>query len=88
MSVSLADALREVELVPGHVYYCEVGGQRVELRVLPSRTNEPVSIPESEILLEPWIELPEPPPTRIGVSRKGVSPSPDVPDIPTEWDGL
>lgn len=89
MSVSLAEALRDFEFEPGRTYRGEVRGHNVELRVLRPHNNGENSqsaIPESDVMLEPWRELPEPACRATGLSRLGPSLVPDIPAIPTNWD--
>ena len=85
MSVSLAEALRDVDLRPGHTYRCQIRGQNVELRVLEaaeSGGDSESAIPASDIMLEPWVELTEPVGRTRGVSRLSQSVLPDPPSIP------
>lgn len=87
MSISLAEALRDVDLQPGRTYRCEVRGRAVEVRVIaPLSVGEGIlsAIPESDVMLEPWLELPEPVFRVRGVSRQGTPLLPDVPIIPRD----
>ena len=77
MSVSLAEALRDVELTTGETYRCEVGGRTVELRVL---SDEPE---QAGPMLEPWTEFPPPAPQFRIPARLGTLPV-DVPQIPQD----
>jgi hypothetical protein len=80
MSIPLAEALRDVKLEPGQTYSCQVNGHWVELRVLPSLpATDGSSIPESDIMLDAWVELPEPRGGTLTTSRLG---EPDWPDAP------
>ena len=86
-SVSLAEALRDVDLQPGQTYRCEVRGHQVELRVLtPSHVQDdaPSGFPDSDVMWEPWLELPEPACQSRGLSRRGAPLLPDVPLIPRD----
>ena len=84
MSMTLDQALSDVELESGRTYHCRVGGVRVELRVFPA--EESLDLTDST-MLDPWCELPRPRPVKRGRIRRGVLPPPDVPFIPSE-DGL
>lgn len=85
MSVPLAHALQDVELEAGKSYSCQVNGYWVELRVLgKGQEPSPFSISESDIMLDPWVELPSPQPIAIVRSTLGPPRLPDIPDIPTD----
>jgi hypothetical protein len=85
MSLSIAEALEQVELEPGHVYSCQVKGHWVELRVLPPGVDpRSFRIDESDIMLDPWVELPPPTPTMCVVGKYGPPPAPDIPPMPTD----
>jgi hypothetical protein len=86
MSLSIAEALEQVELEPGHVYSCQVKGHWVELRVFQPGMDPRSTIDESEIRLDPWVELPPPTPTMCVVGEYGPLPPPDIPEFPREWD--
>jgi hypothetical protein len=75
MSITLADALKDIELEAGETYRFEVGGRVVELRVLSGRHAS------SDTMLEPWTEFPFPEPRFRIRARLGTLPI-DVPDIP------
>lgn len=85
MSLSLVEALEHVDLEPGRVYFCEVKGQKVELRVLksPDPRNLPV-FDESDVMLDPWVELPQPSPRFTVLGEFGAIPLPDPPEIPDD----
>ena len=85
MSVSLTEALRDVDLQPGQTYRCEVRRHNVELRVLARQANRDdceSEIPATDVMLEPWLELPELACRATGVSRLTPSLPPDIPAIP------
>jgi hypothetical protein len=85
MSLSLAEALGQVDLEAGRVYHCCVKGQLVELRVLGPAEAPPASgYDESDVMLDPWVELPAPTPLFSVVGEFGPTPLPDVPDIPDD----
>ena len=61
MSLSLVEALGQVDLEAGRVYRCQVKGNWVELRVLKPTEVHPVSVyDESDVMLDPWVEFPRP----------------------------
>ena len=87
MSMSLADALEEVELEAGQTYCCEVRGRRVELRVLEDqRQPESSGLHPNDIMLDAWCELPRPTPLSRSVPRAIASHPFDIPEIPTDED--
>lgn len=88
MSISLVDALEDVELEVGQTYRCEVRGQQIELRVLTAPLAEhrdvSTSLSDSDVMLDAWCELPRPPVIR-RVATQRVDQLPfDVPQIPEE----
>jgi hypothetical protein len=87
MNLSLAEALAQTELEAGRVYRCEVNGQLVELRVLGPASKKPVSAwDEPDVMLDPWIELPNPTPLFTVTGEFGPVPLPDPPEIPEDGD--
>ncbi|MDB5352640.1 MAG: hypothetical protein JWN86_3887 [Planctomycetota bacterium] len=87
MSVSLAEALGQVDLEAGQVYRCHVQGYLVELRVLEPAPDRPVAgFDESDVMLDPWVKLPRPTPVVRLTARAGRLPEPDIPEIPTDED--
>jgi hypothetical protein len=86
MSLSIAEALEQVELEPGRVYSCQVRGHWVELRVLKPGEDPKSLIDESDIMLDPWVELPPPKPTFCVVGKFRPLPPPDIPEMPTDGD--
>jgi hypothetical protein len=85
MSLSIAEPLEQVDLEPGQVYSCQVKGYWVELRVLPPGEDPKSSlIEESEIMLDPWVQLPRPAPTFRVLGRYGPPPRPHIPEIPSD----
>lgn len=89
MSLSLSEALSQVELEPGRTYRCLVNGKRVELRVQEQISAEllPAPLNEAEVMLEPWVELPVPTGGKRLRGKPGQLPPPDVPKIPDEDEG-
>jgi hypothetical protein len=98
MNHALADALQQLNLEPG-TYHCELPEQEIVVQVRPRKaadatrgsegrpelkTTEPVTIDESCIMLEPWVELPTPKPIGRVVARLAPPPPPDIPEIPAE----
>jgi hypothetical protein len=87
MSMTLVEALGQVDLEEGHVYRCHVNGHWVELRVLKPDDVRPVSsFDESDVMLDPWVELPSPTPKYTVRARWGTLPLPVVPKIPADED--
>src|SRR5262249_48138196 len=87
MSLSLAEALGQVELEPGRTYRCQVKGRWIELRVLEPVAIQPSSrYDESDVMLDPWVEFPLPEPGFTVIGEFGPLPPPDVPEIPTDED--
>ena len=85
MSLSLVEALAQTDLEAGRIYRCEVKGQLVELRVLGPTAARPVSAyDESDVMLDPWVELPQPTPVFSVVGEFGPIALPDVPEIPDD----
>lgn len=85
MSLSLVEALGQVDLEMGHVYHCQVNGQRIELRVLDP-DPEPTSslLVEADIMLDPWVELPLPPIIASVQSQFAPPPPIHIPEIPRD----
>jgi hypothetical protein len=81
MSLSIAEALEQVELEPGHIYSCQVKGHWVELRVLKPGMDPRSTIDESDIRLDPWVELNRPTSGIYVRARRGTLPLPDVIEI-------
>jgi len=89
MSLSLVEALTQVELEAGRVYFCEVKGHKVELRVLKQAESETLSaLDESDVMLDPWVELPQPTAKFSVVGEFGPLPLPDPPVIPDDGEEL
>jgi hypothetical protein len=82
MSLSLVEALEQVDLEAGRVYYCEVKGLMVELRVLTSAESETRSaLDVSDVMLDPWVELPQPSAKFTVTAKLGAIRLPDPPVI-------
>ena len=87
MSVSLTEALAQVDLEAGRTYRCQVHGHWVEVRVLESvRLLPSCRYDESDEMLDPWVEFPLPRATRSVEGSYGPVPLPDVPKIPRDED--
>lgn len=57
--MTLAEALANVDLEAGRTYDCVVNGKRVTLQVTAPEANLPAArYDESDVMLDPWIELP------------------------------
>lgn len=86
MSVSLADALRQVDLQGGRIYQCQVGRFRVEVRVEEAAPQIlPAPLQPADIMLDPWTDLPAPQPTVILHASLGPPVLPDRPDLPLDF---
>jgi len=87
MSLSLVEALGQVDLEAGQIYRCQVKGHWVELRVLGPAEIRPVSVyDESDVMLDPWVEFPRPTSDIVLHAKPGSLPLPDVPEIPADED--
>ena len=88
MSLSLVEALSQVDLEPGRTYRCRVKDRMVELRVREALPPEllPAPLKESDIMimLDPWVELPQPAGGKLVRGKPGKLPLPDVPEIPKD----
>jgi hypothetical protein len=85
MSIPLAEALQQVDLEVGRTYRCRVKGHWVEVRVLLDRQSaEAPTVPESDIMLDPWVELPGPTGGKRVACKPGKLPPPDRPIIPDD----
>jgi hypothetical protein len=81
----LADALRQVDLKGGHVYQCQVGGFRVEVRVdEPGSKVLPTPFNASDVMLDAWLDLPTPKSEVVRRATPGPPVVPDIPDLPTD----
>jgi hypothetical protein len=87
MATTLAEALDNIELESGRTYRCRTKKFWVELRVLgPVVEPEAEGIPESEIRLDAWTELPAPSGGSLVHTQWGPPDPPDIPDLPSEED--
>lgn len=86
MSITLTEALGQVDLEPGRTYRCRVNGRTIEVRVveeIPSALM-PAPLDESDIMLDPWFVLPPPTGGVIVRATPGKLPPPDLLEIPAE----
>jgi len=87
MSLSLVEALGQVDLEPGRTYHCHVKGHWVTLRVAEGGQLQPsAGFDEADVMLDPWVEFPEPAPAVTVRAEFGPMPLPDVPTIPRDED--
>ena len=87
MTIPLADALQQVNLESGHIYQCRVGSLFVEVRVEAHDFGPlPTPINPSDVMLDPWTDLPSPPPQRTLEALPAVAVLPDAPLIPSDGD--
>jgi hypothetical protein len=87
MSLTLVEALGQVDLQEGHVYRCHVNGHWVEVRVrATSEDPKAAGIDDSDVMLDPWVELPAPTSGIFVRARLGALPLPDPPEIPRDED--
>jgi hypothetical protein len=85
VKLSLVETLGQVDLEAGRVYRCQVKGHWVELRVLEPAEVRPVSVyDESDVMLDSWVEFPQPTSGIVLHAKPGSLPLPDVPEIPTD----
>jgi hypothetical protein len=85
MSLTIAEALEQLELEPGRIYSCQVKGHRVELRVLPpDESRKTLLIDEKDIMLDPWVELPRPTSGIFVRATPGTLPLPDALEFPQD----
>jgi len=85
VTISLVDALQQVDLEAGQRYQCRVGGLRVEVRVegiAPDIWPAPFDV--SDVRIDPWIDLPAPGPGVPVNVQTGPPLLPDPPEIPTD----
>jgi hypothetical protein len=85
MSLSLMDALAEVDLAPGQTYRCVVKGCRVVLQVLPEAS--PISSPltaDTDVPLDDPFEHPFPQPTLQTITSLGPLPLPEPLELSPE----
>lgn len=76
MSMTIAEALANVDLETGRTYRVRVNNRLVELKVLP----DVAGISEDDLMLDPWTVLPSPLVVR-RVQTKKISPPLPVPQI-------
>ena len=86
MSIPLVQVLEQMNLEPGRRYRYQVKGMQVELRVLEDSSPAMLSCPlvESDIMLDPWVELPPPSGGTRLRAKQGEFPPPDIPEMPSD----
>jgi len=83
--MTLAEALAQVELEEGRSYDCIVNGKRVTVRVAPKSFIAPSArYDESDVMLDPWIELPQQGKPIPNVQLKWGKLPIDIPEIPSD----
>jgi hypothetical protein len=81
MAASLADALAQVPLEVG-VYHCQIGHLRVEVRVQDDSASVlPAPIQTSDVMLDPWVDLPTADAIAILQASAGPPLLPDAPEV-------
>ncbi len=80
LSRTLAEALRQVDLQPGHTYREMVNGRTVEVRVLDEAPTLELT---NQVMLQAWVDFPFTPRLTIQ-AEPGPLPLPDPPVIPSE----
>lgn len=86
MSMSLVDALRQVNLEAGRSYQCRVGKLCVQVRVEENGQDLlPAPLEPSDVRLDPWIDLPAPQAVTVLDATPAAPVLPDIPEIPTAW---
>jgi hypothetical protein len=85
MSVSIAEALGQVDLEAGRTYRCQVNGHWVLVRVLgPTEVGPDSVLDESDVMLDPWVEFPASTSGFVVRATFGSVPLPDPPEIPAD----
>ena len=88
MGMTLADALKQVDLEPGRLYRERVNGKTVVLRVIadpvPAEEQE-ASEPDGPPYLLPWFELPWGPGVEV-IAQPGPISWPDPPIVPPDYE--
>jgi hypothetical protein len=86
MNNPLVEALAQMNLEPGRTYCYDVNGRQVVVRVLEQPPPEmmPAPLNESDVMLDAWVELPEPAEGIVTASRLGEPDLPDPPVIPKD----
>ena len=83
MSMSLVDALRQVDLEAGRTYQCRVGPLCVQVQVQENAWDVvPAPLDPADVMLDPWIDLPAPKPVAMVDVTLVVPVLPDVANIP------
>lgn len=86
MSISLVDALQQVHLEAGRIYQCRVGKLCVQVRVEENSLDLlPAPLEASDVMIDPWTDLPAPHAVAFVDATPLAPVLPDVPDIPIHW---
>lgn len=80
MSMQLAQALSQIELVPG-TYCCQVKGHWIEIHVRKDQPLLAKPFDECDVMLDPWVDLPDIPATHRQKVTRRVSIPFDIPQI-------
>jgi hypothetical protein len=81
MSLSLAEALEQVDLQPGRTYRASVKRWTVEVRVLG---DGPTPTLAEQVMLQPWTWFPDAPGGKIVQATPGPITLPDMPLLPPD----
>ena len=85
MSLSLVDALQQVNLEAGRIYQCRVGKLRVQVCVEKNDLDLlPAPFESADVMLDPWIDLPGPQAIALTDVTLVTPVLPDVPEIPLD----
>jgi hypothetical protein len=84
-AMTLAEALAQVDLEAGRTYDCVVNDKRITVCVVPAGTIGPSArYDESDVMLDPWCELP-PQGRRVPAVNVKFGKLPiDIPEIPQD----
>jgi hypothetical protein len=81
MSLTLSEALRQVELEVGRTDHCRVQGSRIEMRVV-EEPAVPSRLDGSDVMLDASVDFPTPTVGIVVRATMGTLPLPDCPEIP------
>ncbi len=91
MNVSLTEAIGQLNLRPGQAYRTTVDGHEVEVRMLDAASKEKTPEEPSPfadgVMVDLWLDIPDPPYVKIVVSTPGPADPFDPPVIPTDEEG-
>lgn len=87
--MTITEALAQVDLEPGRTYDCVVNGKSVTVRVAPRSSIAPSArYDESDVMLDPWCELPSQGKPIPNVTVKWGKLPIDIPIFPADDDDL